>query len=146
MVHHIIVNVCTGSNKDVLDQFLGGEGFEVVDFMSVPKSLFKCMRAYFQWGYGGTSFKTPSDTAFPLGVDEETTYFLLQMHYMNPLGLKERVDSSGLRTFHTSNLRPNELFILNAGKVLDYGLIVPPHQEDIVVAGHCSTKCFDKVN
>jgi len=97
------------------------------------------------WPMGSPAITSPPEAGFALGADEETTYFMIQVHHHNPTSISNRLDSSGFRAYHTSKLRPYEAFSLAAGSVIDYGFFIPPNQQSFTVAGHCSTDCFKNV-
>lgn len=82
----------------------------------------------------------------PLSEDDETTYFLFEIHYDNPDLIGGRFDSSGLRLVYTNKLREYDADTATMGSVVDFRLLIPPKQESVTVAGHCHPKCFrDKI-
>ncbi len=104
-----------------------------------------CMKLYFTLTTGGESFTVPPEAGLAFGNDEETKYFLFQMHYYIANPVQTRTDSSGMIAYHTAKLRPNEAFIISMGSTMDYGVIIPPNREKFTVTGHCSTHCFKEV-
>ncbi len=145
LTHHFVVFSCSHPESSRLDKYLNSEGIDCTDTANMPLDLVYCLKPYFVWGVGGQPFIAPPEAGFPLGSDEETTYFLLQSHYDNPELIENRLDSSGLRAYHTSKLRPNEAYTFSVGSVVDYGLVIPPRQPNFQIAGHCDTECFRKV-
>jgi len=145
LTHHFVVVACGHPDNSQLDKYLNSEGLDCTDSANMPPDLVHCLRPYFVWAVGGQPFVAPPEAGFPLGADEETVYFLMQSHYDNSDLIENRVDSSGIRVYHTSKLRPNEAFTLSAGSVVDYGFIIPPKQPKFQVTGHCDTECFKNV-
>ncbi len=145
LTHHFVLMTCSHPETHKLDQYVNSDGVDCTESANMPLDLLHCLRPYFVWAVGGPPFIAPPEAGFPLGADEETTYFLLQSHYDNPELIENRSDSSGLRVYHTSKLRPNEAYTLSAGSVIDLGLLIPPKQPTFRIAGHCDTECFKQV-
>ena len=49
--------------------------------------------------------KFPSEAGFPFEKTNKEKYLVLEIHYDNPLGLDNIVDSSGYRLYFTKMLR-----------------------------------------
>ncbi len=146
MVHHNTLLACDHPESHKLDKYLNKGGIDCTDSANMPTDLVHCLKFYMVWGTGGEDFIAPPQAGYPISSDEETTYFLLQTHYDNPDLVENRLDSSGLRAYHTSRLRPNEAFTLLVGSVVDYGMIIPPKKPNFQVTGHCDFRCFENVS
>ena len=146
MTHHFVIFTCGHPDVRRLEQYLDSEGLDCTDLANMPIDFVHCMIPYYAWAVGGEDFILPPEAGFPIGSDDETKYILLQSHYDNPNMIENRIDSSGIRIYHTSQLRPNDAFTLITGAVMDYGLIIPPKLPHFQVTGHCDTECFRPVN
>jgi hypothetical protein len=146
-LHHIQLNSCGHPDPKRLDKYVNEEGFDCANTPAIPKDFTYCFKPYYVYTYGaGRSLNIPKEAGLGFGWDEETTYFFIQVHYHNPNPIPNRRDSSGIRVYHTSKLRPNEAFAFITGSVINYGLMIPPKYQKITIPGHCQTTCFDKVS
>ncbi len=84
----------------------------------------------------------PEDVGMPVAEDDETTFFLFEIHYDNPELIGGKYDSSGLRLIYTKKLRKFDADTATMGSVVDYRLLIPPKQESVTIAGHCHPNCF----
>ncbi|CAG2174584.1 unnamed protein product, partial [Oppiella nova] len=57
------------------------------------------------WATGGDAFNLPENVGMPIAEDEETTYFLFEIHYDNPELMGGLYDSSGLRLLYTRKVQ-----------------------------------------
>jgi hypothetical protein len=94
------------------------------------------------WATGGDAFNLPENVGMPIAEDEETTYFLFEIHYDNPELMGGLYDSSGLRLLYTRKVRQYDADTATMGSVADYRLFIPPQQESVTIAGHCHPSCF----
>jgi hypothetical protein len=96
------------------------------------------------WSVGSEPFFLPQEAGYPFGLhSSDTTYVLLQSHYDNPELLSGRRDSSGLRLWHTGNLRQFDAGTFILGSRPDYKVLIPPRQKEYKVVTHCHPKCFE---
>jgi Copper type II ascorbate-dependent monooxygenase, C-terminal domain len=79
----------------------------------------------------------------------QARFFLMETHYQNPFseheidpqGMKNAVDSSGLRLYYTANLRTYDAGVLSIGLDPNWRHIIPPEQSSVVSEGHCVEEC-----
>lgn len=133
---------CIHPDISVMEQYKDHNGANCFDFANMPLDFIHCQSVYMVWATGGDAFTLPKDVGLPLSEDDETTYFLFEIHYDNPSSIRHMFDSSGLKLFHTKNLRKYDGDTATMGSVADYRLLIPPKQPNITVAGHCHPKCF----
>ena len=64
------------------------------------------------------------------------------MMYLCRLGL---IDSSGLRIYHTKQLREYDAGVIEVGARVDHAMVIPPGQGDWQTNGYCTKDCSMKV-
>jgi len=143
-VHHMSIYSCNHPSTHKLIPYVGQPGHDCTEEANMPEEFSHCFIPYMLWAAGAGEFNLPPEAGFPLGV-HETTYLLIQIHYDNPDLVEGVVDSSGLRIFHTKNLRKYDAFSLFMGAVFDYGMLIPPGQKEVKVSGHCDPRCMSQV-
>ncbi len=74
----------------------------------------------YAWAPGGNPMVLPPQAGFP---QDQTTHYLVQVHYNNALGLPSPQDSSGFDLCTTSHLRPNDADVIAFGTDL---ISLPP--------------------
>ncbi|KAL6064062.1 DBH-like monooxygenase protein 1 [Balamuthia mandrillaris] len=91
----------------------------------------------FMWGWaaGGEDFIPPDDVGVRFGAGTDSLYGVLQVHYNNPGGRTDIVDSSGVEIFYTTELREQECGFLYLGPVTD--LAIPPGMPEYVQRDTC---------
>ena len=62
--------------------------------------------------------------------------------YLCRLGV---IDSSGMRIYHTKQLREYDAGVLHVGASVDYYMAIPPRQRDWQTNGFCTKDCLMKV-
>jgi DNA-binding FadR family transcriptional regulator/mono/diheme cytochrome c family protein len=77
-----------------------------------PLSGSTSWRPVFGWAPGGSSFVLPPEAGFP---EDATTHFVVQLHYVNPLGKTGATDASGFDLCTTDELRPNDADVMAFG-------------------------------
>ncbi|GFH24492.1 DOMON domain-containing protein, partial [Haematococcus lacustris] len=75
------------------------------------------------YGPGSGPFNLPAEAGLPFGGPGGVSYVMLQIHYNNPTGLRNAVDSSGITVHYTQQLRPFDMGVLTLGS---YDINVPP--------------------
>jgi hypothetical protein len=69
---------------------------------------------------------------------------MMETHYTNPSQRPEVRDSSGLKIYYTTKLRPNDAGVLSVGMDPNWRHIIPPEQPAVVSEGHCIGTCTER--
>ncbi|XP_020615016.1 DBH-like monooxygenase protein 1 isoform X2 [Orbicella faveolata] len=138
MVHHMLLYEC---RDDFKREYLNysGECYGP----NMPPAITQCAgsAAIAAWAIGGKEFHYPVDAGFPIGKADSPKVLILEMHYDNPENKQGITDSSGLRFYHTKQLRKYDAGVLTVGAmVLDF-MIIPPRQKSWETTGVCSKEC-----
>ena len=141
-VHHMVLYRCLHPEPEQMKQYIDHPGTNCFDFANMPFDFIHCQSIYMVWATGGDALNLPDNVGIPIAEDEETAYFLFEIHYDNPELRKNIRDSSGFRLFYTANLRQYDADTATMGSVVDYRLIIPNGYENFTVSGHCSPECF----
>ncbi|ROT68032.1 dopamine beta hydroxylase [Penaeus vannamei] len=108
-VHHILFYEChLEDSARHYEKWLDVQGAQCYG-ANMPISWKKCTSPLVAWAIGGEGEVLPDNAGFPIGEEHGgATYFMMEIHYDNP-DLKEGVvDASGIRIFHTENLREHD--------------------------------------
>ncbi|XP_047468421.1 uncharacterized protein LOC125024667 [Penaeus chinensis] len=143
-VHHILLYEChLEDGARHYEKWLDVQGAQCFG-ANMPLSWKRCTSPLVAWAIGGEGEILPPNVGFPLGEEHGgATYFMMEIHYDNP-DLKEGVvDASGIRIFHTENLREHDAGILTLGHAVSPMQIVPPSRKWLSV-GHCDSSCTNK--
>ncbi|OQV13839.1 DBH-like monooxygenase protein 1 [Hypsibius exemplaris] len=141
IVHHLLVYTCASTIDDNFptkdfDCTLDGTPNPLRDQVTQ-----NCSTILAVFGTGSDTYYFPPEAGLPLTQDMGEKYVFLEMHYDNPAGITT-VDSSGITLMVTTNLRDNDAATMMTGSVdLSYTMLVPPHQDDFVIYGHCAANC-----
>ncbi|CAI5486901.1 unnamed protein product [Closterium sp. Naga37s-1] len=93
------------------------------------------------WAWGGRPFTLPPNIGYPIGPGYFTK-FVLEMHYVNPEGRTDIVDSSGLYLKLASSRDLQDAHIMKVGLVDHTHLIrVPPGMPSWTLANSCPGEC-----
>ncbi|ROT77268.1 dopamine beta hydroxylase [Penaeus vannamei] len=143
-VHHILFYEChLEDSARHYEKWLDVQGAQCYG-ANMPISWKKCTSPLVAWAIGGEGEVLPDNAGFPIGEEHGgATYFMMEIHYDNP-DLKEGVvDASGIRIFHTENLREHDAGVMMVGHVVTPIQIVPPNEKWVSV-GHCDSSCTNK--
>lgn len=66
---------------------------------------------------------------------------MLEVHLNNPAHQSGFVDSSGITLYHTSELRPYDVGILEIGLEYTDKMAIPPRQPAFDLTGYCISEC-----
>ncbi|XP_041660510.1 DBH-like monooxygenase protein 2 homolog [Cheilinus undulatus] len=106
-----------------------------------------CFDIVASWGVGGGVFALPEDVGFPIGGEENEVFYRLEIHYNNPYGYTDRIDSSGLNMHYTELLRQHDAAILSTGMLffenMEYK--IPPRASRFHTYGVCNTSLFSQL-
>jgi len=90
-------------------------------------------------------FTFPPEAGYPLDPNNSgSRYFMLETHYTNPAQRPEVRDSSGIKIYYTTKLRPNDAGVLSVGMDPNWRHIIPPEQKAVVSEGHCIGTCTER--
>jgi len=135
VVHHILVNRCPVPLNDTELAWEGGcySG-------GAPQSILQCNGGAIlgAWAVGGNVTDLPSNAGLPVNG---TFYVVMEVHYNNLQGVPI-VDSSGLRFWHTGQLRQYDAGVFTVGATVGseyYG--IPPGLESYTVNNWCPGQC-----
>lgn len=123
IVHHMFVTNCVHPDSKQLDKYPNTEGFPCDDTDKIPMDLKFCLRPYLTWVERANIIIFLPEIGLGIVSDEESTYFMFQVHYSNKKNEKNIEDSSGFRVYITSEVRENEIGQIFVGTVFNYGLL-----------------------
>ncbi|XP_072310015.1 dopamine beta-hydroxylase [Eucyclogobius newberryi] len=135
VVHHMEVFECDPAEHEV-PNYSGS-----CDDKMKPKKLNSCRHVLAAWAMGAEPFYYPPDAGLPIGGVEGSRFLRLEVHYHNPLILRGRRDSSGIRLHYTPSLRRYDAGIMELGLVYTPIMAVPPGQHAFDLSGYCTSKC-----
>uniref|UniRef100_A0A8C1KS87 Monooxygenase, DBH-like 1, like n=1 Tax=Cyprinus carpio TaxID=7962 RepID=A0A8C1KS87_CYPCA len=133
LVHHLLLYRCPPSVT---------KPFEAECYTGVDG---ECMETVAVWGVGGGAFEFPEVAGLPIGGNVSDFFYRLEVHYNNPNKTAGRVDNSGLRFYHTTELRQHDAAVLGAGLVIAPWYAIPPKAKSFLTYGMCDTAYFPKV-
>jgi hypothetical protein len=88
------------------------------------------------WAPGAQALDLPDVAGVPIGAGSSSQYALLQIHYNNPQGQSGQMDSSGVRMYYTSQLRPQNAGFFFLG--IDTSSIqISPGYSNWMMSGTC---------
>ncbi|XP_058422241.1 DBH-like monooxygenase protein 1 isoform X2 [Diceros bicornis minor] len=139
LVHHILLYQCGSSfNDSVLDY--GHECYHP----NMPDAFLTCETVIFAWAIGGEGFSYPPHVGLSLGTPLDPHYVLLEVHYDNPTYKEGLIDNSGLRLFHTTDIRKYDAGVIEAGLWVSLFHTIPPGMPEFRSEGHCTLECLDE--
>ncbi|XP_023978318.1 DBH-like monooxygenase protein 1 isoform X2 [Physeter macrocephalus] len=139
LVHHILLYQCSSNFSDsVLDQ--GHECYHP----NMPDAFLTCETVIFAWAIGGEGFSYPPHVGLSLGTPSDPHYVLLEVHYDNPTYKEGLIDNSGLRLFHTTDIRKYDAGVIEAGLWVSLFHTIPPGLPDFRSEGHCTLECLEE--
>ncbi|XP_049950240.1 MOXD1 homolog 1-like isoform X1 [Schistocerca serialis cubense] len=139
LVHHMLLYEC-GVKAGNLDAYVHQKGAPCYG-PEMPRPWEHCLTPIVTWAIGSTGELLPQHVGLPLS---DSSYFMLEVHYDNPSFHTGR-DSSGVRVFHTDQLRHYDGGILVSGITITPLHVIPPGQPAYRTAGYCSGACTNKL-
>ncbi|XP_024407943.2 DBH-like monooxygenase protein 1 [Desmodus rotundus] len=137
LVHHILLYQCSSNlNDSVLDY--GHECYHP----NMPDAFHTCETVVFAWAIGGEGFSYPPHVGLSLGTPLDPRYVLLEVHYDNPSYKEGLIDNSGLRLFHTTDIRKYDAGVIEAGLWVSLFHTIPPGMPEFQSEGHCTLECL----
>lgn len=138
MVHHIMLYEC---RDDFPRQVLNYSGD--CNGPNVPPAIDECggFSAIAAWSIGGKEFYYPENAGFPIGKADSPKVLILEIHYDNPENKQGITDSSGLRFYHTKQLRKYDAGVMTVGAMILEFMMIPPRQKSWETTGICTKEC-----
>mmetsp|Transcript_5081 Transcript_5081/g.16389 ORF Transcript_5081/g.16389 Transcript_5081/m.16389 type:complete len:593 (-) Transcript_5081:27-1805(-) len=127
LIHHFVLYRCATP-----PEWPEGDGAQLCDAVSTD-----CGQVLYEWSLGGPPLDFPLDSGLLLG-DGGLRHVLLSMHYDNPDGRDDIVDSSTLQLFHTPVLRPYDALHLLLGINVGGSASIPPGEKAYVLESTCT--------
>ncbi|XP_039619224.1 dopamine beta-hydroxylase [Polypterus senegalus] len=137
LVHHMEVFQCA-PQFDSMPHYNGP-----CDSKMKPQRLNYCRHVLAAWAMGAKAFYYPEEAGLAFGGPSSSRFLRLEVHYHNPLLIKDRVDSSGIRLYYTSHLRKYDGGIMELGLVYTPVMAIPPQEENFELTGYCTAKCTE---
>ncbi|KAK4873371.1 hypothetical protein RN001_015400 [Aquatica leii] len=136
LVHHMEVFHCIAPPDEVIP-FYRGSCFA----QDRPASTQVCKRVLAAWAMGAKAFVYPDEAGLPFGGDDFNPYVMLEIHYNNPNLKNDWVDSSGIKFYVVSELRPYDAAVIELGLEYTDKMAIPPEQESFSLSGYCVSEC-----
>ncbi|XP_065840799.1 DBH-like monooxygenase protein 1 [Oscarella lobularis] len=139
IVHHIVVFQCF--NKTGFDF-----GYNGACNGNKPDEVSNCLGTapVAAWAIGGTEVRFPADVGYPFSGDTTLHSVAIEMHYDNPQGKQNVIDSSGIKLYYTKTKRKNEATIIQFGHINSLSLLLPKGQKNVVTKNLCPAECTQK--
>ncbi|XP_063000713.1 dopamine beta-hydroxylase [Elgaria multicarinata webbii] len=135
LVHHMEVFQCAAQFK-TFPRYSGP-----CDSKMKPERLNYCRHVLAAWAMGAQAFYYPEEAGLAFGGPGSSRFLRLEVHYHNPLELKGRHDSSGIRLYYTASLRRYDAGIMELGLVYTPVMAIPPGESHFYLTGYCTDKC-----
>ncbi|KAI4547597.1 hypothetical protein MG293_004152 [Ovis ammon polii] len=135
LVHHMEVFQCAAEFESV-PHFSGP-----CDSKMKPQRLNYCRHVLAAWALGAKAFYYPEEAGLAFGGPGSSRFLRLEVHYHNPLVIRGRRDSSGIRLYYTATLRRFDAGIMELGLVYTPVMTIPPQETAFVLTGYCTDKC-----
>ncbi|KAL9960044.1 hypothetical protein ACROYT_G033439 [Oculina patagonica] len=138
MVHHMLLYECNDNfprhHLNYIGQCYGP---------NMPPAIAQCagISAIASWAIGGKDFYYPENAGFPIGKADSPKVVILEIHYDNPENKKGITDSSGLRFYHTKQLRKYDAGVITVGSMVVDFMLIPPRQKSWESTGVCTKEC-----
>lgn len=133
---HLILYECQDSPQ--VSQLVGTNGRQCYKQGLPPLA---CNTVVASWARGSEGFSFPPEAGYPL-EPTGSRYYLLETHYSSPLdGSQGTLDGTGLRLFHTPELRRHDAGVISVGMDPNWRHIIPPGQNRVISSGHCVSEC-----
>ncbi|KAG0423362.1 hypothetical protein HPB47_000878 [Ixodes persulcatus] len=106
-----------------------------------PEILERCKRVIAAWAMGAPPLAYPEEAGLSAGGRDYSLFAMLEVHLNNPAHQSGFVDSSGITLYHTSELRPYDVGILEIGLEYTDKMAIPPRQPAFDLTGYCISEC-----
>ncbi|CAG0892814.1 unnamed protein product [Darwinula stevensoni] len=119
-VHHYTVMTCTVKEGEevIFEQFMQDYPQGSPCLEPHANILYdNCQSIVSAWAVGGVGENYPKNAGYPLNpITEGPTYFMMELHYDNPLLIEGIHDDSGQISYYTDNLRTYDMDLLSMGR------------------------------
>ncbi|KAM9316675.1 DBH-like monooxygenase protein 1 [Gastrophryne carolinensis] len=139
LVHHILLYECDRQAGDVVLEY-GHECYHP----NMPDVFVTCETVLFAWAIGGEGFTYPPHAGLSIGMPEDPTYVLMEIHYDNPSHLEGLIDNSGIKMYYTPYTRKYDAGVLEAGIWVSLYHMIPPGMPAFSSEGHCTMECLEE--
>lgn len=145
VVHHMTLFECStksypSSDSASWDVWVRSSGTVCNSNLLTPRDWDSCSTPVAVWSIGASGQFLPAHVGIPMGGPSGAKYYMLEIHYDNPNGLKA-VDHSGFRIHYTPQLRANDGGIIISGVSISDTQIIPPGQKLYRNVGICGPSC-----
>lgn len=139
IVHHMLLYECSDHYPTHLLNYTGA-----CYSSNMPPPGRECVgvSTIAAWAIGGKEFYYPENAGFPIGKADSPKVVMLEIHYDNPEKKEGLNDSSGLRFYHTKQLRQYDAGVLMVGEGVSRSMIIPPKQNAWQSDGFCLKECL----
>ncbi|EDV25402.1 uncharacterized protein TRIADDRAFT_55461 [Trichoplax adhaerens] len=96
------------------------------------------------WAVGGESSVFPAHTGLAIGQKTDPKFTVIEMHYDNPEGRSDFVDTSGFKIFYTRQLRQYDVGTLTMGHAVTPTMMIPEKQDEWNITGYCPQMCTER--
>ncbi|XP_007521497.1 dopamine beta-hydroxylase [Erinaceus europaeus] len=135
LVHHMEIFQCA-AELDRVPSFSGP-----CDSKMKPDRLNFCRHVLAAWALGAKAFYYPEEAGLAFGGPGSSRFLRLEVHYHNPLKIRDRRDSSGIRLYYTAMMRRFDAGIMELGLVYTPVMAIPPQETSFILTGYCTDKC-----
>ncbi len=146
IVHHMVVHQCTSDKEGYYPQFRTPH--ECVS----PAGFFlsKCSTVIYAWAIGMGGLTLPDQTGFLLADNDigGIQWGLIEIHYNNPLGAANVVDTSGFKMKYTTTLRRYDAGVITMGDPFTFGRTLPANSVQLYsyeCPSNCTRQMLNKV-
>ena len=127
VIHHFVMTSCV--NPVPVDR-----GYE--SFNTLPG----CESTEYIWSFGLGPECLPDEAGVAFGSGSLPNFVQLQLHWTNSQLRTDYRDTSGVRMYYTTKLRPHRMGTLWLG---EFDLRIPPQKSSSIAASTCSSRCTD---
>uniref|UniRef100_T1IHN6 DOMON domain-containing protein n=1 Tax=Strigamia maritima TaxID=126957 RepID=T1IHN6_STRMM len=140
LVHHIILYHCEIPVTQQLNNYSGFGSSKLKMYYET------CIRMLAGWNLGSSvsPFRYPKEAGAAIGGSNFSQYVKLEIHYNNEQLKNDLIDSSGIRLYYTSQLRPYDVGVLELGLEYTAKMGIPPLENEFILQGHCIPECTEK--
>uniref|UniRef100_T1IHN5 DOMON domain-containing protein n=1 Tax=Strigamia maritima TaxID=126957 RepID=T1IHN5_STRMM len=138
LVHHIVLYHCEIPVTQQLNNYSGLGSSKLKLYHKT------CIRMLAVWTLGSSPFRYPKEAGAAIGGSNFSQYVKLEIHYNNRQLKNDLIDSSGIRLYYTSQLRPYDVGVLELGLEYTAKMGIPPLENEFILHGHCIPECTEK--
>ncbi|XP_026479444.1 tyramine beta-hydroxylase-like, partial [Ctenocephalides felis] len=136
LVHHMEVFHCEAPPDQDIPLYVGPCQAD-----DRPAETQVCKKVIAAWAMGAGPFVYPEEAGLPIGGSNFSLYVMLEVHYNNPELRGDYVDSSGMRLWVTTNMRPLNAAVMELGLEYTDKMAIPPGQKEFALSGYCVSGC-----